>query len=441
MAGSYRYGFSPGLTAGARLELQRTRQAGGVDGMALLGTVAVARAAAAYSRSTSDSGLGSGSGVRWLAAVERSTRRVGGALQWEGFGKEYSHFGAGDSDSERENRPRGRLQANAGLTLNSSTSIGLTYIRQRSWSGETFALAGVNAGLSLANDVSISIFARKQRASREGWSAGVNLMVPLARRRSFTAASNRDTSGEWTSYAQASSPVQFGQGWAWSARASDQRSQVLRAAATLYSNVGQFSAELNAGRDANALRAGADGSVGWLEGLPFATRRIGDGAFAVVKVGNIEGVAVSRSSQVMATTNSRGLAVVAGLLPYQENVLTMDPDRLPFDAEIGAVRQSVVPYARSGVLVEFPIRRSRNLLVILHQPGGQPVPPGTRVALSPGQREFVVARRGEVYLIDIQDGSRIDIKWKDGACSLPLAVDLASGAEAKLGPVQCGGQP
>jgi outer membrane usher protein len=446
-AASYRYGVSPGLTAGARLELQRTRQAGGVDGMALLGTFAVARAAAAYSRSSGGDGMGGSGGARWLAAVERSTRQGGGALQWEHFGEGYAPFGAGDSESGRASWPRGRLQANAGVTPWSGTSMGLTYIRQSSRSGATFALAGVNAGASLAREVSVSVFARKQLATHEGWSVGLNLLVSLAKQRSFTAASSKDPGGGWSTYAQAGSPAQFGQGWAWSARASDQPSQVLRAAATLYSNVGQFTAELNAGRDANALRAGADGSVGWLEGLPFATRRIGDGAFAVVRVGDIEGVAVSRSSQVMATTNRRGLAVVSGLLPYQQNVLSMDPDRLPFDADIGGVRQSVVPYARSGVLVEFPVRRSRNVLVVLRQAGGEPVPPGARVVLSPGNRQFIVARRGEVYLMDIQDGSkddsRIEVKWKDGGCalSLPLAGGPAAEPETRLGPLTCGGQP
>ena len=73
------------------------------------------------------------------------------------------------------------------------------------------------------------------------------------------------------------------------------------------------------------------------------------------------------------------LALVPGLLPYQKNILTVNPDQLPFDINIGGVTEGVVPYARSGVMVNFPARRSRNALVILHQADGTPVPPGARI--------------------------------------------------------------
>ncbi|MCL7422344.1 MAG: hypothetical protein M8364_15745 [Methylobacter sp.] len=51
------------------------------------------------------------------------------------------------------------------------------------------------------------------------------------------------------------------------------------------------------------------------------------------------------------------------LLPYQKNRITIEPGELPFDVEIKGVKEMAVPYARSGMLVEFPVRRSRNALV------------------------------------------------------------------------------
>src|SRR6185369_2237743 len=111
----------------------------------------------------------------------------------------------------------------------------------------------------------------------------------------------------------------------------------------------------------------------------------------------------SLSNQVTATTNSSGLALVTGLLPYQLNQLTVDPDLLPLDIEVGGVRESVIPYARSGVFIDFPVRRSRNALVVLQQPGGTAVPVGARVTVMPGNQEFIVARRGEVYLMGLQN--------------------------------------
>jgi outer membrane usher protein len=97
----------------------------------------------------------------------------------------------------------------------------------------------------------------------------------------------------------------------------------------------------------------------------------------------------------------------------------------------------VVPYARSGVMVNFPVRRSRNALVILHQADGTPVPPGARVTMSPSNEEYIVAKRGEVYLMDLQDDNRIDVRWKGEHCSLPLALDPAKGSEMQVGPLIC----
>jgi len=178
-----------------------------------------------------------------------------------------------------------------------------------------------------------------------------------------------------------------------------------------------------------------------MQGLPFLSRRIDQGAFAVVHVGDVEGVAVSLSNQVTTTTNENGLALVTGLLPYQLNRLTINSDLLPLDTEVGGVLQSIVPYARSGVFVDFPVRRSRNALVVLQQRGGEPVPPGARVTLISSNQEFIVARRGEVYLMDLKDDNKIEVRWKDGGCSLPLPLPaVAGGGEApRVGPLTCGG--
>jgi outer membrane usher protein len=433
-AGTYRYGFSPALTAGGRLELQGARQAGGVDATGLLGTLAVMRAAAAWSRNNENDGSRDGSGAHLLAAIERSTPRGGGSLQWERFAAGFVQFGA----TARESRPRERLQASAGMAFGSGLSAGISYIRQTTWAGDDFTLAAANLGAALWSNAYLSVFASKQLNVDKGWSAGVNLMVPLQQQRTLLASSNRDNTGKLINAVEATSPTPSGPGWGWRARASDLESQHLHANATLNTNYGQFTVEGNAGKDANAIRLSADGSVGWLEGLPFATRRIDQGAFAVVRVGDLEGVPVSRSGQVIATTDRNGLALVPGLLPYQSNVLTIDPDQLPFDINIGGVKNVVVPYARSGVTLDFPVRRSRNVLAILQQPNGAPIPPGTRVTVTPGNLEFIVAKRGEVYLMDLQESNRINVRWKDGGCSLPLALGPAKGSEAQVGPLICG---
>jgi outer membrane usher protein len=434
-AASYRYGLASGLTLGERVELQKTRQAAGVEATGLLGNVAALRTAAAWSRSTDD-GLPARTGARWLAAIERLSRHGGGALQWERFDAGFVQFGADGG----EVRPRNRVQANLGIALGSGKSAGLSYVRQTSWSGEPFALAGVNLAMALPGNAYLSAYASRHIEPVAGWIGGLNLMLPLGNQSTLMATSDHGSAGRTANIVQASSPAPPGEGWGWSLRASDVANQQAQAGVVRNTLYGRFGADVNAGADSNAVRLSADGSLGWFEGLPFASKRIDQGAFAVVRVGDLEGVAISRSNQVMATTNSRGLAFVPGLLPYQANVLTVEPDKLPLDVNIGSVRQEVVPYARSGVLLDFPVHRARNVLAILQQADGAPVPLGAHVTVFPGNKEFVVAKRGKVYLMDIQGATRIDVRWKGGDCTLPLALGPATSGETQVGPLVCGGR-
>jgi outer membrane usher protein len=434
-AATYRYGFTPALTGEGRIEVQKERQAAGFEVTSLIGNLGEARGAAAWSHSDVDGRDIPRNGGRYLLGFERSAPHGGnGSLQWEHFDAGFRQFGSlGD-----EARPRDRVQAGTGLSLGRLT-LGLSYTRQTTWEGDNFSLAALNLGTRISGNLFLSLYANRRLDADQGWSAGLNLLMPLEKQRNVGAASSRDNDGRFTNVLQASQSPPVGPGWGWRLRASDQASQPAQVGATLNTHVGQFLAEANTGSGNNAIRLGANGSLGWLAGLPFATRRIDHGAFAVVRVADLEGVPVYRSNQVAAATNASGLALVTGLLPYQENQLTIDPDELPFDIEIRGVKETAIPYARSGIFVDFPVRRTRNALIVLHQPDGAPVPAGARVTVTPGNGDFMVGKRGEAYLMDLHDANRLAVKWNDGACELTLALDPAGPGEPRIGPLTCGG--
>lgn len=267
----------------------------------------------------------------------------------------------------------------------------------------------------------------------------VNLIIPLGERRSIVASSTRQYDGKIANTFQAINSPPAGPGWGWRVNVSDTPSAQLQADAVLNGNAGQFTMESSLGGSRDAVRLGISGAVGRLKGLGFASRRIDDGAFAVVRVGDVAGAEVSLSNQVVAKTNSKGLALVTGLLPYQSNELSLDPDNLPLEAEIGGVHATTVPYARSGSYVEFPVIRSRNALVVLMQADGSPVPAGARVSLGPGLADFTVALRGEVYLTDIADENQMDVQWINGACTVTLRADNLNPGPIASASLICGG--
>jgi len=432
-AGTYRRGFTDSVTGGVRAEAQRGRAAAGTEIAALINDFVVVGLAAGYSASQGEHG------AHYVANLQRVTPQFGLSLGVQRFDAGYSQFGA----TAAEPKPKDQLDAAGGGSLGHGMTGGLSYVRQTTWEGDRFSLVGANLGLALPHNAYLSISANRELNAGKSWGGALSLIVPLDTRRLLAAGSAQNPGGHVINTVQATQSVPTGPGWGWRYAASDNPTQRFQAGGTYNSNYGQVTAQGNQGVDANAVRLGASGSMGWMEGLAFASRRIDQGAFAIVKVGDIPDIPVSLSNQVAAITNAKGLALVPNLLPYQSNRLTLDPDQLPFDVEIHGVSEMVVPYARSGAFVNFPVKRSRNALVALRQPDGAPVPAGAHVVVTPGDQEFMVARRGEVYLMDLAADGRITVRWNDGGCELPLRLPPASaGAESpRIGPLICGVAP
>ena len=98
--------------------------------------------------------------------------------------------------------------------------------------------------------------------------------------------------------------------------------------------------------------------------------------------------------------------------------------------------------ARSGALVRFDVRRTRQALLVLRQADGQPVPVGSRVQVTPGGAEFEAGRRGEVWLTDLSgDKQHLKVSWTGHGCELEVTVPPSdNGAPVTLGPLVCEGR-
>lgn len=430
-SGTYRRGLSDWFTGEVRVEVERDRRAAGVALTALVGRLGVVGLAAGFSDADGQRG------VRYVATAQRIGPTGGLSLSYSHADRDFREFGA------LENTPalREQFSASAGARLGRRLSGGMNYTRQSEWDGKRFSLISANLGMQLQRGAYLSVSASRRMDEDRAWSATINFILPLGQRRVLAAGSTRQYDGQSVTTVQASQQAPSGPGWGWRVRASDRASNRLEAAVVFNRNAGQYIAEANLGRGNDAVRVGASGSIGRLKGLSFASRRIDQGAFAVVRVGDVPGVPVSLSNQVVATTNRKGLALVTGLLPYQSNRLSIDPDQMPLDAQVDGVLASSVPYARSGAYVEFPVRRSRSALLVLSRADGSPVPAGARVFLGPGLSEFTVARRGEVYLTGIGDAHRLDVRWNDGRCSaqwrhVPSSRDASARTPLTCGPIE-----
>lgn len=436
-AATWRAGITSSFTGEARVEVQDARRAAGLEVAGLLGSWAVGRAAMAASAGSAQDPDVRGRLVQ--LGIERSTQR-GGSLQYEHASRGFSPFGESPLWSAAAQRPRERIMASVGGPVAGRLSGGASYIRQSRWDGERIRLAALSLSVPLWQNAIVSASLNKRLDGDRSWRAGVNLNMPLDDGIQLAGRVDNASDGPAATTLGAALPAPPGPGLGWRAEASTLRDQRARAGVQYNTNQAELSADVASNaRGQAALRAGARGSLGWLAGLAFASRPIGQGSFAVVEVEGFGGIPVMRSHQVVATTDARGLAFVPGLLPWQKNQLEIDPVELPLDAAIGEASHAVTPYPGSGAVVKFAVRRSRQALAVLRQSGGELVPVGARVRVMPGGAEFIAGKRGEVWLTDLQSARQsVVVSWEGGGCALEFALPESNNMPSRLGPFTCG---
>jgi outer membrane usher protein len=202
---------------------------------------------------------------------------------------------------------------------------------------------------------------------------------------------------------------------------------------------GLVTADASASDTQSTVRLGAQGGLVFADGAFFASRKMQD-SFALVEVPGYPDVGVGFQSTVLSRTDSNGKALVPQLQPYRTNTIRLDPNELPINAELDDIEMAVVPPARSGVKVTFPVRSGRGALVRIVLDDGQPAPAGAELELVGDTKEFFVARRGEAFVTGLKDKNRLRIKWQGRSCEFD--VELPPGKPddiARVGPYVCSG--
>jgi outer membrane usher protein len=435
---TWRQGLTSSLTGEARVEMQLDRQAAGLELAGLLGTWGVGRMVLAMSSGRPTPGAHEQGHLLQLG-IERNTQSSGGALQYERASQGFEPFAEVKLGAVAAQRSRDRLLAAVGGNFWRSLSGAVSYVSQTQWSGDSVKSMSLSVSAPLWRKASLSLSLNKRIDGDHALRVGVVVNMPLDDGVYTSARLNTASGSESVGAVSAARNAPAGPGLGWRVEGSSQASQLARGALQYNTSLAEFAAD--AASDAKGkveLRGGARGTLGLLAGLPFASRPVGLSSFAVVEVEGMAGVPVKRGNQVVAETDASGRAFIPGLLPWQSNQIEIDPVELPLDSDLGATMQLVTPYARSGSVVKFAVRRTRQALVVLQQSNGAAVPQGARVTLLPSGTEFIAGRRGEVWLTDLDSGQQhLRVDWPGGGCELDLPVLAQSQEPPKIGPIAC----
>ena len=270
-----------------------------------------------------------------------------------------------------------------------------------------------------------------------GTIISANLTVPFegSRSASFSKTVQPGLSGT-TFQLQHNAPVGSGVGYrlqADSAGGGRQQGMV-----TVQAESGTASLEAAWASDQFSLRASVSGGVAFIGGSVFPARRINE-SFAVVDVPGYVGVRIFAENHAVATTGPGGRALVPNLRAYQANRLRIDGADLPMNVSIDSVSVDAVPYARSGLLLQFPVRRSDGGVIRVLLDDGDVVPSGA-VARIEGRDELMPAgQRGEIYLTELSAENQVAIMWNGRRCDVSVPFRPSADPLPELGTCKCKG--
>jgi len=430
VAGTYRQGLTDDITGQSRFEAGAERQAIGADVTSVIGTLGSIHLATAVSKDSERD-----TGTLYNVGLERRTPKYLVGAQYKSYSKDYTPF----AYSSLETRPKNIFNATATVPIYKDVATSLSYVEQTSYDTTAFRNVSLTTGITLPLQISMSVIANKSLSTDKAWFAGLNFNIPLGKDYSSYLNSNRQNNGDIINTVNLTKNIPAGEGIGWGLNLSDDVTQQTRANIIVNTGSAQFSSEINQGQNNNAIRLGANGSLGYAEGLTFATRSIGDDSIAIVKVGDLKGIPIYNQNQIMTHTNDQGLAFVK-IRPYEKAKISIDPNTLPLDVDLNETKREPVAYAKSSVLVDFSIVRLKHVLITILKADGTFVPAGAKVVVKGQEEVFYVGRRGEVYISNLEDVSHLTITWKENSCEFNVeykSAEVSDSDEKRIGPLKC----
>lgn len=200
-----------------------------------------------------------------------------------------------------------------------------------------------------------------------------------------------------------------------------------------------YAANVQVLKDSFDVNATVSGSIGYLDGETFMAASL-NSPYLLARSGDARELPIHLNHNLLGETNSDGLLVGDGLVPFARNRVEFKPEDLGFDFSISGVEytKTIVPVSIGGYVAEFEVKEQFPATVILVDDTGAPLPSGAVVFNTETDEAAGVTVDGMVYFENVQDGQRLEADLgRFGSCEtvLRLEPDLAKFDE--VGPFSC----
>lgn len=316
---------------------------------------------------SNDRGKGGAAG---LVAYNYQGKKTNARLQLKGFSKDYTTLAL----SQLDKKPQYAANAGFGYSTRELGSISCDLSSSKLYNEERLQTFSTTYSRSMFGTINLFVTYRRVMEPRagDGFSIGLNYypgnMINISTGYQQSSGSNSETV-----QIQKSLPVGEGTGF----NVSTERNETSTAgvissfkpALQYNSRYGTYAAEYayqqsNSG-STDASRVSAAGSISWAGSTIGLTRPVTD-SFALVKVGDVEGVRVYQNNQEIGKTNSSGTIFIPNLSAFNYNQISINDTDVPIDYQLTSKMIFTSPPYRSGSCVIFETAKLQAITGILH---------------------------------------------------------------------------
>ena len=423
--GTHRLGLTEQFTGEAHGEFLGNQQTVGLGGVLTLPSAGVL--SGSFAASHSDKGVGGLLGLRF----RRQSRSFSFGVNTQLASQRFVKLGM----QPEELTSRHISQAFVNLATTDYGAFSATYTQQAFYDQEDKTIVSGSYARKIGSLGNLSMSMMRFLSGNAETVVSLNFSMLLGNRTN----ANISTTAKQAKL-QLGRSVPAGNGVGYSLVAGAGESDARQADLDMQNQVGSYSLGASQTNGQTAFRGSANGGIAFLGGSAFLSRRISD-SFAVVKVSGYSGVGIYADNQLVARTDTNGSALLPKLRPYQKNTVRIEQADLPLDAQIDAVQLDAVPYFRSGLLLKFPVKRSRGALLTVVLENGEPLPAGSLAQIIRDNVEqnevFPAGMGGELYLTGLAASNRLRVTLLKQSCEFMLPFPESTEPLPYLGTYTC----
>lgn len=268
----------------------------------------------------------------------------------------------------------------------------------------------------------------------------LSLTIPFGGQSTATLSAGR-SQNDWTETAQLQRSLPTDEGFGYALQLQHDTNTLQAGQLAYQAPFGLYQINAERAGSQTTQSASLSGGLVYIDGELFPTRAL-DQSYLLAEVPGVAGATVDLYNNPVGKTDARGQMLVPNLLPYYGNQVSIEPNTIPINYDIGSTRFDVAPPYRGGAIVTFPIERIQAVegRVRVMAAGRAVALAGDLLTITADGRDYTspLGSDGGFYFENLPAGRhKAHILYAGGTCDFAVTVPKSSNTVIQIGRLTC----